>query len=223
MKYFLLSLISLLTLQNAGAAETSTPPSKESNASNVATTAVPEDLPGKALEGVPIEAIENLPILSKNQLGVTFGVAPFNPYYTGFMASAFYERTLSNSVVWEVLNLGYVVTSDTNLTTQVAQNYQLAIQPVAKLQYYISSNFLFTHTRGKLLFLGDLFRSFSSAFIVGIGFLSTTAANSAFGALGLSFEVSSGPTLSWRLEVRDLIATTGDNYAYFTIGTSYHF
>jgi hypothetical protein len=178
---------------------------------------------GKPIEGVTIEALETYQVPKNNELGFSLGVFPFNSYFTGFALDFFYDYRLNKSVTWEIVNASYVFSIGTNLTTQLAQNYNVNPQSIEKLQYLASTDFLFTHTRGKLLFLDDYIRNFTSQLIVGLGLLNTTTTSEVFGAIGMGVEAAVSDTFTWRLEFRDMITVNGRNFAYFTLGSGVNF
>lgn len=178
---------------------------------------------GKPLEGVTIEALESYGQFRSNELGVEFGIFPFNSYFTGFSLTGFYDYHINKTITWEILNASYVFAIGTDLTSQLAQDYNVNPQSIEKLQYLVSTDFLFTFTRGKLLLLGDYIRNFSADLIVGVGLLNTTAQSEANGQMGLAVDGQISDTFSWRLEFRDMVTISGRNFAYFTLGTGVNF
>jgi outer membrane beta-barrel protein len=222
----ILILATLLAAAGARAADTDSPQAAASTEPDT-TSDQPEvtvdQTEGKPIEGVTIEALETYQVPKNNQMGIALGVFPFNSYFTGWALSAFYDYRINKSVTWEIINAAYVFSTATNLTTQLAQTYSVNPQTIEKLQYIASTDFLFTTTRGKLLFRDDFIRNFTYQLIVGLGLLNTTQTSEVFGSVGLGMEQVLSDTFTVRLEFRDMIAVDGRNFAYFTLGTGLNF
>jgi hypothetical protein len=215
-------LVLLLTLHGAVArAADEAEEKKEADATEEAAPV--EDGKGKPLEGVTVEALETYAMPKNNSLAFGFGLYPFNAYFTGFGLNFLYDYRLSKTVAWEIINASYVFSIGTDLTSQLAQDYGVNPQSIEKFQYLVSTAFLFTHTRGKLLFLDDYIKTFSSSFILGLGFLNTTAKSEVCGQAGISLEAAVSDSFTWRFEFRDLITVNGRNFAYFMLGTGVNF
>lgn len=182
-----------------------------------------EETEGKPLEGVVIEALETYAAAKNNELGFQFGLFPFNSYFTGFSLTGFYDYRITKNIAWEILNASYIFSINTDLTSQLAQDYNVSPQTIERLQYLVSTNFLFTHTRGKMLFLDDYIRNFSSSLILGLGLLTTNRTSEVHGVIGVAFDGMVSDTFSWRFEFRDMVTVNGRNFAYFTLGTGVNF
>lgn len=183
----------------------------------------PVDYEPKALDGVTIEAVESYPSPKKHELGFGLGVYPFNPYYTAFSFNADYVWYMSRTWAWEIVNASAAFTVDSGLQSQLAQKWNVSPNQIERLNALFSTNIMYVHSHGKLLFLDHYIRYFRSYVIGGLGYV-TTNMNGEMGVnVGLRVDAQISDSFSWKFEVRDMIAITGEQFAMFNLGTGLSF
>lgn len=182
------------------------------------------DMAPKTLDGVYIEAVENYPNLLNQEIGLGLGVFPTKPYYTAFSVYGDYVRYFSTTFAWEVINASGAFTVDTDLTSQLAQKYSVNPSTIDRLQATFSSNLIFIHAHGKVLFLNQYIRYFRSMLLGGMGVVTTSNESRVAASVGIRFDAFVTDSFSWKLEVRDMITISGlENFAVVTLGTGISF
>lgn len=179
----------------------------------------------RPLDGVVIEALETYRNPKVNQLGLNLGVWPFNAYYTGFSLTGDYTYLFDKTYAWEVVQGTYLYTVDKNLTSQLAQNYGVNPIRIERINYALSSNILYYHSYGKFILLKEYIRYFRSAFLGGVGLVSTNFQSNVALSLGWKFEVHVNDAYSWNVDIRDLMTFSGEitNNVAFNFGAAYSF
>jgi hypothetical protein len=178
----------------------------------------------KTLDGVFIEAVENYPNLKNQEIGLGLGLYPAKPYYTAFSLYGDYVKYFSTTFAWEIINASAAFTVDTDLTSQLAQKYSVNPSTIDRLQATFSSNVMFIHSHGKVLFLNQYIKYFRSMVLGGLGLVTTSNESRVAASLGLRFDAFVTDSFSWKLEVRDMITFSGfENFAVVTLGTGFSF
>jgi hypothetical protein len=183
-----------------------------------------EELTPKTLDGVFIEAVENYPNPHTQEVGLGLGMYPFKPYYYGFSLTGDYVKYFSSSLAWEIVNASIAFTVDTNLSSQLAQNYGVNPQSIERLKALFSSNAMYIFSHGKLLFLNSYIRYFRSVAIGGLGLVTTSASSQMAANVGIRFDAFVTDSFSWKLEIRDMMTFSGfENFAVVMLGTGFSF
>jgi outer membrane beta-barrel protein len=184
-----------------------------------------ESFKPRPLDGVLIDAVETYINPKSSQLTFDLGFWPFNAYYTGFSLNVGYTKYFNKTIAWEVLNGSYLYSVDKNLTSQLAETYGVNPEQIERLNFALSSSLIYVHSYGKFIFLKEYIRYFRSGFLGGLGLLATNKKSDVAIGLGWRFEVYVNDSVSWKLELRDLIALNNDftNNAAFTLGAAIGF
>lgn len=178
----------------------------------------------KALDGAMIEAVERYPNPKVHEIGFGLGLYPFKSYFYGFSLNGDYVHYFTKSFAWEVLNASYAFTVQTNLASQLAEDYGVNPESLERMRGVFSTNVMFVHSHGKLLFLDKFIRYFRSHAIAGLGMVTTSERNLLGVNLGIRFDAFITETFSWKVEIRDMITVNGfENFASFTLGTGINF
>jgi outer membrane beta-barrel protein len=177
----------------------------------------------KPLDGVLVEAVEDYinPKTSSFFLGV--GIYPFDAYYNDISINAGYNYRINQTWSWDIINAGYFIPFERNLTSQLADKYSVNPVSIEKLQYIITSDVVFTHTYGKFLFLEDYIRYFRASVFFGGGLVNTTQQSEAAGNFGARFEFFHADSFAWIIDVRDALTIKDDGYVTFTFGSGFSF
>ena len=178
----------------------------------------------RTLDGVVLEAVETYLEPKSSEVGIGTGWYPLNPYFNGLGITADYTMHFSRTMAWEILNATYIYGFQKGLTAELAESWSVRPEAIEYLSYAFGSNFLFTHSSGKLIFLDDYVRYFRSSVIAGPGMIKTSERNLFASNLGLRFEVFSSSSFSWRFDIRDTISVPDfDHFVSFSLTTGFSF
>jgi len=198
-------------------------------ASSVSLAAAPSDLEPKygprPVDGVYVEAVQEYIAPKKNQVELDFGIWPLQPYYNGFSIDVSDVYHFSKSTAWEIANLSYLYTVDTGLTQELASNHGVTPQSIERMNYIVSSNYLWDLIYGKFLLFENNIRYFRSGFLVGPALMISDQKSYVGACVGWSFETFASDRMSWKAQIRDNYAA-GSNYPHnlvFSLGTTYGF
>lgn len=177
------------------------------------------------LDGVPIEAVENYPNPKHHEIGLGAGLYPFKAYYTGFSLTGDYVYHFNKSFSWEVLRGVYTFTVQTDLTSQLAQDFKVNPQQIEKLKHIFSTNGMVLVAHGKLLLFNRFIRYFRTYLLGGIGVVTTTQKSRVSGNVGLRFDAYLSELFSWKLEFMNYITigNKAENFASFGLSTGINF
>jgi len=103
--------------------------------------------------------------------GVSLGTdfMPNNPYYRGVGVHLGYQYYFNKNFSWEVLRGAYFFPIQTDLTTSLAENYNVMPKRIEKTIATAKTNFKYYFIYGKTLLFDDYIRYFRLGFIVGGG------------------------------------------------------
>jgi outer membrane beta-barrel protein len=179
----------------------------------------------RPVDGVFVEAVQGYMIPRRSQFGLDFGMWPVQPYYNGFSLDTYYTYHFSKDSAWEVLNFSYLYTVDTDLTTELASSYNVTPKSIERVNYVLSSNYLWNVAYGKFAFFNNNIRYFRSGFMVGPALIVTNTESIAGFCIGWSFETFVNEKTAWRFQIRDNYASGNShpNNLVFLLGTSYGF
>ena len=149
------------------------------------------------LDGVTIEAVEAYPKQVKSELLLGAGVYPFNPYYSVFTLDVSYEYRLNRRVIWEIVNASYMLSSGTDLLSQLAVNSGLTPHNLSKPNFSLSSNFEFPVLFGKFVSLDDEIRFFTAGLLLGAGVISASETTFGQNQDSGSTQTTFSPTLNF--------------------------
>ena len=123
------------------------------------------------------------------------------------------------------MNLSYLYTVDTGLTTELADTYQVDPKSIQRVNYIVSSNYMLTLAYGKFIFLSDNIRYFRSNFFFGPALVSTNEASKIGVCVGWNIETFVNDRISWKLGLRDnyAVGAIHPNNVVLSLGTSYGF
>jgi hypothetical protein len=229
MKTFLVVLwFSLLTtpfLRTANGEDTKH--DMDSDAKEVSNPSGPED---KALDGIPIKAVEDYPKARSDAFGLGLSYVPFRPYYSAMAFYIDYSHALSPTITWEIINASYAVTWDSNLTQNLINPPPTSnITPVAsnrieRLQAIVSTNLVTSFTQGKLLFFDKYIRYFRASGIFGGGAILTSLQTLPGFNVGMRLDTFVTDSFSWKLELRDMVSFSGfEGYFSVCVGANFNF
>lgn len=176
-----------------------------------------ETLQPKPIDGVFVDVLETYPSPKKHEIGVGLGLYPLNAYYNALALDTAYTYRFSKTYGWEIVNCAFAYTIDKGLTSELAEDYQVEPQRIERLKYIVSSNLIYTHSYGKFIFLEEHIKYFRSSAVGGLGWVGTSEEGGVSLTLGWRFDVFVNNSFSWRIEIRDNIATS--HYLTFNLGT----
>jgi outer membrane beta-barrel protein len=179
----------------------------------------------RPLDGVTIEALETYRNPKPNSLDVGLGVWPLNPYFNGFSVDVGYNWILGKTYAFE-LRGSYIYTVDKGLVSELADTFGQDPQSVIERPNFLAAaDFKYTIAYGKFIFFKDRIRYFRSQLLAGPAFISTNKESLFGGDLGWAIEAYVNEQFSWRLEIRDVIASIGSttNNLELSVGMGYAF
>ncbi len=184
-----------------------------------ASTSESEDFKPKPLDGVMIESVETYPNPQTHQFGIGIGLYPNDPYYTGLLISANYTYHFNPILSWEVANVSYAYSVQNSLTTELAEKYNVNPKKIKRLEFLLSSDFLYNIVNGKFVLAKEFIRYFKIDALGGIGLVNSNLSSDIAGLAGLRFEILTHGNFSWRFDIRDaMTVTNGNNYITLTLG-----
>lgn len=177
------------------------------------------------MDGVVIEALETYRNPKPNSLEVGLGVWPLNPYFNGFSVDLGYNWIFDKTYAVEMRG-SYIYTVDKGLTSELADSY--GVDPQATIErpnFLIAADFKYTLAYGKFIFFKDRIRYFRSQILLGPAFVNTNKQSLFGGDVGWAVEAYVNEIFSWRLEIRDVIASIGSttNNLELSVGMGYAF
>jgi hypothetical protein len=191
---------------------------------------IPVAAPAGEIDGVVIQAVENLTQESTGHFDLCVGLYPFNSYYNAFSLSADLMFGLSsflglqNVVSWRVLKMEYFYTFNTSLSVNLAQQYSVNPVQVDRVQYILATELLWDLAFGKFVMFDSVIRNFNFSLITGGGLISTKQSTGASANLGLRVVTHSPQSLHWIIEAEDQYAVSENvSYFVFRIGTGIAF
>ncbi len=176
------------------------------------------------MDGVPIEAVEGYKNPNTNEVGLTTGVFPFNPYYSGFAVSGSYTRYFSESLGWEVVHVTGSFNVQKNLTAELAEVYGVNPERIEKLSVILTTHAKWVFLYGKAALLKRVIQYYRASLLGGGGLVTTTVESRLGFSMGVAFDGYLGPSLSWKLEIRNFIAVPRvTNFVSFGVGIGLSF
>jgi hypothetical protein len=217
LKYYFISTLTLLCLSGV------------SFESDAATPLAPPDLQQKygprPVDGVYVEAVQSYLNPKQSEYGFDFGLWPLQPYYNGFSLDAYYTYYFNKDRAWEVVNFSYLYTVDTGLTTELADVYNVTPKSIERVNYVLSSNYIWNVAYGKFVLFGNNIRYFRSGFMLGPALIVTNTESIIGACAGWSIETFVNEKTSWKFQIRDnyALGNTHPNNLVLLVGTSYGF
>lgn len=179
----------------------------------------------RPLDGVNIEALETYRNPKANSLDVGLGVWPLNPYFNAFSVDIGYNWIFDKTYAAQVRG-SYLYTVDKGLTSELADSYNVDPQStIERPNFIVSADFKYTIAYGKFIFFKDRIRYFRSQIFAGPAFVSSNKQALFGGDVGWSMEAYVNELFSWRLEIRDVVASIGSttNNLELSVGMGYAF
>jgi outer membrane beta-barrel protein len=191
--------------------------------------AAPSDLEAKygprPVDGIYVEAVQNYIAPKRNEIGLDFGVWPLQPYYNGFSIAGSYIYHFNKDSAWEVANVSYLYTVDTDLTRELAADNQRTPQVIERVNYIASSNYVWNIAYGKFAFFENNIRYFRSGLLLGPALIVTNQKSYVGPCFGWTIESFVSEKTSWKFQIRDNYAFGADHphNLSFLFGTTYGF
>lgn len=162
------------------------------------------------LDGAFISSLENK--LKSYQNGFNFGttILPSNPYYRGVGLYAGYNYYFTKDLSWEVIRGTYLFSIQTDLTSELADTYQVAPEKIEKVFIMVKSNVKYFLIYGKSLLSDEHINRFRLALLGGPALAFTDAGlttNVKFMVnVGIALEVYINHTFLWTFEFQDAVS-----------------
>jgi outer membrane beta-barrel protein len=182
--------------------------------------ALGNELDSGRLDGKKIEAVEMYLNEDSNRINLGLGVFPFNPYYNGFSLSGSYTYLFNKTIGWEILHGDYVHSVQTGLTSELADEYGVNPEEIEKLEYTVSSNFVWVLSYGKLLLVDKYIRYFRLIGLLGYGLANTTITNyqTLNSGLHLSLHINDFWGLALEMRYRTSVVGGSETFPSFNLG-----
>ncbi len=168
--------------------------------------------PKKDIFNVPkVVAVQNRKYYLNKGVTLNFGYLPLDSFTKGLTAGASYAYYFSDFTAWEILNVNYVASIDTQLKNDLITTYQ--VKPVSIpdfMQYYVTSNILYTPFYNKSLLFNKSIVWGETTFLAGAGVGAfKTSGMAPLMNLGLILKYFISEKTSMNLDVREHIAFVG--------------
>jgi hypothetical protein len=182
------------------------------------------------LDGAEVSALEISLPEDSNAINVGMDFLPLNPYYNGIGAFLGYQYYITKNSSWEVIRAAYIYSIETNLTSQLADNFGVAPKTIDRLFLMIKSNYKYYLSYGKSLLFDKHINLFRVGFIAGPGLAFSKKRSivsnenvytpSFLITLGLVVEVYTSNHLLWYVEFQNSITVKKDwvTHPSFTLG-----
>lgn len=173
-------------------------------------------------------AVQNRKYYLNKGLTLNLGYLPLDSFTKGLTAGASYAYYFSDFTAWEILNVNYVANINTQLKSDLISQYQ--VQPTAIpdfMQYYVTSNILYTPFYNKSLLFNKSVVWGETTFLAGagVGFFKT-AGIAPLIDLGFILKYFLTEKASVNFDVREHIAFVGGSsgvQGILYIGAGYTF
>lgn len=176
------------------------------------------------MDGVKIDAVESYLSPKDHELEVGTSVYAFDPYYTGISVNLGYVQNFSPKFSWQIIDVDYFFSYQSNLTSQLASNYAVNPQTIERLSYMVSTNFKFYYFYGKFIFFNNSIKYLRGSFILGGGLLGTSLQNQGAGNFGTAFDILVSDVFSFKIVIRDTISIPKfNNFITFGLETGLNF
>lgn len=176
------------------------------------------------LDGVKIEALEVYRNPLPTQLSFGVSIWPLNAYYNGLSVDLGYTRYFNKTWALE-LRGSYVYTIDKGLSSELADDYHVDPKKIERLNLVATPTLQYVLLYGKYIFFKEHIRYFRSQLIAGPAIVLTNQRTTIGAQVGIGMETYVNEYFSWKFDIRDTIASGGDNTnnLAFSFGTAYAF
>lgn len=177
--------------------------------------------PEGRIDAVPIQALETYANPKNHGLALGAGIFPLDPYFFAFGIHASYTYFFNSSLAWEMIDGSYAFTVRKNLSSELADKYNVRPETIERLEYVIASSLMVLPTYGKTVLFKSVLQNIRTGLLIGPGFYKTSLTSGPTVHLGAMFENYIDETFSWRLEIRDHIGLSdGKNFFSINLGTA---
>ncbi len=103
----------------------------------------------RAEDEAPTYAIQNREFRAMHEIDLSIGILPLNAFEKGLTVGGSYTFHFTDFWGWEIADFNYSFNLDTDLKTQLLQNFSVQPTQISSLNYMISSNLVLKPLYGK--------------------------------------------------------------------------
>lgn len=186
-----------------------------------------EEIKSDIFDVPKVVAVQNRKYYLNKGVTANLGYMPTDSFTKGLVLGGTYTHYFSDFTAWEVLNANYVVNISTDLQSQLQSFGVQASQIPDFMQYYVTSNIVYTPFYNKSLLFNKSVVWGETSFLAGAGvanYKKNGITPLISGGLNLRYFLSEGTSL--KLDIREHVAFVGGNdgiQAILYIGLGYTF
>jgi outer membrane beta-barrel protein len=103
----------------------------------------------RAEDEAPTYAIQNREFRAMHEIDLSIGILPLNAFEKGLTVGGSYTFHFTDFWGWEIADFNYSFNLDTDLKTQLLQNFSVQPTQISSLNYMLSSNLVLKPLYGK--------------------------------------------------------------------------
>jgi outer membrane beta-barrel protein len=161
----------------------------------------------------------------KDEITASAGYLPLDSFNRYLSYGGSYTHYYNPYEAWEVININKAINYSTGLQSQIEQSFNISAYPFNTLDYYVTTNFVYTPFFNKSLFMNSSIIRGETALVVGTGIAKFDGGFSNEADMGAIFRFFMGPSLSLKFDIRYhfYFAANTQNNMNLSAGLSYSF
>ncbi len=157
-----------------------------------------------SVEAGSIEAIQDRTYKLANEIDLTIGVLPGDPYTKGLIAGGGYVFHFTDHLAWNVAHAGYSYNVTTGLRDQLTRDFGAPSSAFEQAQFFVGSDLIFKPFYGKSSVANLYVVHFDAQILVGVNVWKYQVGGFAPAVnFGAGVRVYQNHVMSWRLDVTD--------------------
>jgi outer membrane beta-barrel protein len=157
-----------------------------------------------AVEAGGVEAIQRRTYELANEIDLTVGVLPGDPYTKGLIAGGGYVFHFTDHFAWNVAHAGYSYDVTTSLRDQLTRDFGAPSSAFEQPQFFVGSDVIFKPFYGKSSVVNQYVVHFDAQIVVGVNVWKYQVGGFAPAVnFGAGVRVFQNHVMSWRLDVTD--------------------
>lgn len=158
------------------------------------------------IDGVPVKALERSIKPDRSSIFLGADYLPMNPYYEAIGVAGSYQFNFTRTFGWEIVRGAYYFTTESTLTSELADKYNVNPKKIEKIKYLVKSNLKYYFIYGKFLWFDSYIKHCRIAILFGPGVVATTEETKFLGSAGFSLEFFLGESVTLAVEFQDNVS-----------------
>ena len=175
-----------------------------------------------------IEAIQSRTYSLSNEIQLSVGVLPADPFVKGLVAGGGYTFHFTDHFAWNIAHGGYVYNVTTSLMDQLVRDFGAPASTFEQAQFFAGTDLVFKPFYGKSSVLNTYVVHFDTQILVGANLWKFQVGGFAPSVnFGAGVRVFQNHVMSWRLDVTDDVVIFTKkaplNVPFLTLSLSFNF